>query len=104
MHIYAVSRIWHSKNLFRNSKRLQRLAGSLITSTSGWYNFVRLDGRNHWDDDAVKKGGPVYTVELFGDIGTKYHIQETVIRHAFLSQFYFKYSHVLTIKKRTGMQ
>ncbi len=51
-----------------------------------------------------QKAGPDYTVVLFGDIGTKYHIQEPVLRHAFLSQFYFKYSHVLTIKKRTRMQ
>ncbi len=51
-----------------------------------------------------QKAGPDYTVELFGHIGTKYHIQEPILRHAFLMQFYFKYSHVLTIKKRTRMQ
>ncbi len=51
-----------------------------------------------------QKSGPDYTLELFGDIGTKYHIQEPVLRHAFISHFYFKYSHVLSTKKRTRMQ
>ncbi len=31
--------------------------------------------------------GPDYTVELFGHIGTKYHIQEPVLRHAFYRYF-----------------
>ncbi len=37
-----------------------------------------------------QKAGPHNTVELFGDIGTKYHIQEPVLRHALLSQLCFK--------------